>query len=72
MVNLRKISYLNLIFLGLCEGVLNPVINDSTISRAFHEIANEFFVKSQIPFDVINIRETSRVSNFSVNIIAQV
>lgn len=33
---------------------------------------DEFFVKGQILFDVINIQKSSRVSTFSINIIAHV
>ena len=67
MISLWTVLYVTLIFKMFCEAILNPVTYNSSHLRAFSEVVDEFFVKTQIPFNVINIRDTSGYSNYSID-----
>ena len=69
-MNLKKIIHFSFIFIIFCENIFQPYRKNliaesksSAIIRAMCEIIIELYVKNQIQFDVIIIRETSEQSS---------
>jgi len=74
-MNFKIILYISHIFVAFCDEILEPVRENQKlvpIVKAFNEVVEEFFIKSQIPFNFIgDSQDFTDLNGFYRELLAQ-